>query len=310
MRVLVTGVTGLLGSATAEVLLRRGHDVVGFARDRRRVGVDVPVVEGDAVTGEGVAEALAGADVACYLIHSVERGDESPYVRDMRAARRFVALAHAAGVRRIVFLGIQAPDRARVSSHFANRFDVERLIVGATPESIALRTGLALGPASTALLFSRIVERSPVIPLGTWRRSLTGVVDHRDLAEYLAAAAEAPAGVGGTFDIAPTEVLSYEGLLRRMVQAAGRPRRIVRVPIDDHRLSGPLVGAVTGTGGAFASSLMSLASFDVRPAPGARFAPFGDEIVRTPVDDSLRALFAPDRARAAAGGLSGGGGTR
>src|SRR5438105_10175646 len=72
MNVLVTGATGFVGSALIPRLERDGNEVVAFARSRDRVRAAVPVIEGDAITGTGLDEALAGVDVAYFLIHSME----------------------------------------------------------------------------------------------------------------------------------------------------------------------------------------------------------------------------------------------
>ncbi len=51
MTILVTGITGYVGSVLAARLVRDGHAVRGFARSPERVALDVPVVAGDAVIG-------------------------------------------------------------------------------------------------------------------------------------------------------------------------------------------------------------------------------------------------------------------
>ena len=58
----VAGATGRLGRHVMDVLTERGHQAVPMSR---ATGVDV-------ITGEGLAEALAGVEVAYYLIHSME----------------------------------------------------------------------------------------------------------------------------------------------------------------------------------------------------------------------------------------------
>src|SRR5665213_612255 len=88
MRILVTGASGFAGSLLVPRLLSEGHAVRALGRDPARVtaalagafpggaaGVssEVEVLRGDALTGEGLARALARVDVAYYLIHSMER---------------------------------------------------------------------------------------------------------------------------------------------------------------------------------------------------------------------------------------------
>ena len=79
MTVLVTGITGYVGSVLAARLAREGHAVRGFARSPERVAIDVPVVAGDAVSGAGLAQALDGVDVAYFLIHAMEPAQDGPF---------------------------------------------------------------------------------------------------------------------------------------------------------------------------------------------------------------------------------------
>src|SRR5829696_6445259 len=107
MRILVTGVSGFVGARLVPRLRRDGHELLGFARDPRRVEVDVPLVVGDAVTGAGLAEALDGIELAYFLIHSMEPVTDPRTAapgdfrdRERVAAERFAAAAQAAGVTR------------------------------------------------------------------------------------------------------------------------------------------------------------------------------------------------------------------
>src|SRR4051812_22756169 len=185
MNVLVTGVTGAIGAELVPRLVAAGHAVRGFAREPSRVTAAglTGVVRGDAVTGDGLAEALAGIDVAYFLIHSMEAAavvDGGFELRDRRAAPNFAEAARAAAVRRIVYLGGLLPRGVGVSPHLASRLEVEELLLGAAPEGVALRASIVIGARSRSFRFLvRLVERVPVMPLPDWRGNPPPPVDRR-----------------------------------------------------------------------------------------------------------------------------------
>jgi nucleoside-diphosphate-sugar epimerase len=124
MRILVTGASGFVGSLLVRRLYADGHGVRALARDPQRVHgalageedraalEELEIVRGDALTSEGLAEALEDVEVAYYLIHSIERPPTggSPFPeRDRLAAENFASAAARAGVRRIVYLGGLVP---------------------------------------------------------------------------------------------------------------------------------------------------------------------------------------------------------
>jgi uncharacterized protein YbjT (DUF2867 family) len=101
MRIAVVGATGRVGHHVAEVLAERGHDVVPIARS---LGVDV-------ITGEGLAEAIAGAD-AIVDTATWPTPDEAEATRFFTtAARNLHEVGSAAGVRRLVVVSIIGTDQ-------------------------------------------------------------------------------------------------------------------------------------------------------------------------------------------------------
>ena len=122
----------------------------------------MPVVRGDAVTGAGLDEALDAIDVAYFLIHSMEGAPGFPE-RERAAARNFAAAAARAGVRRVVYLGGIVPEHRTPSRHLASRLEVERILLAALPEAVALRASIVIGASSRSFRFLvRLVERTPV----------------------------------------------------------------------------------------------------------------------------------------------------
>jgi uncharacterized protein YbjT (DUF2867 family) len=87
---------------------------------------DVEIVAADALDPPSLDRALAGIDVAYYLVHSMAAGPEFPRI-DREAAANFRDAAARAGVRRIVYLGGLQPSSA-TSPHLASRAETGNIL--------------------------------------------------------------------------------------------------------------------------------------------------------------------------------------
>jgi uncharacterized protein YbjT (DUF2867 family) len=259
MNVLVTGITGYVGSRLAPRLRRDGHAVRGFARDPTRAAPGIPVVAGDAVAGTGLGQALEGIDVAYFLIHSMEPAAEAGFpAREQAAARRFADAARAAGVPRIVYLGGLMPADGPVSDHLASRLEVEQILLEAAPCSVAFRASIVIGAGSRSFRFLvRLVERLPVLALPAWHANRTRPIDERDMLELLARAATNDSVCGQSLDVGGPDLVSYGELIHRIADhmLVNRPTinfsRFTVTPIasrisasiagEKHELIGPLM---------------------------------------------------------------------
>ncbi|MBV9839840.1 MAG: NAD(P)H-binding protein [Solirubrobacterales bacterium] len=263
MKILITGITGYIGSHLASRLARDGHQLRGFARDPARVPASIPAVQGDAVSGAGLTEALAGIEVAYFLIHSMESSlDGSFAVRERAAAERFAAAARAAGVRRIVYLGGPVPTGGPASAHLASRLAVEQIMLAAAPCSVALRASIVIGARSRPFRFLvRLVERLPVLAVPAWHARRTAPIDERDVIELLSRAATNEQVCGQSLDVAGPETVSYGELIDRIRDhmLIARPiitlKRLTATPIasrisaliagEEHALIGPLMESLS-----------------------------------------------------------------
>jgi len=273
MRILITGISGSIGSALAPALLHAGHELRGFARPSTRVRLGVPVVRGDAVTGAGLDEALEGVDVAYFLIHSME-GESGFARRERHAVENFVAAAQRTGLRRAVYLGGIVPEQRPLSRHLGSRLEVERILLSALPEAVALRASIVIGSRSRSFrLLVHLVERMSVLALPAWRAHHTRPIDVRDVVAFLAAAATTEhAAAGLSLDIAGPDLLTYEQVIERIADLMLVRRPALRLARNATSLVAPVAARVAGEDPGFIVPLMESLSTHLLPrddrAPG------------------------------------------
>lgn len=271
MRVLLTGASGFIGALLAPRLQAGGHDVLALAREPSRVQARLPVVRGDAITGEGLRESLAGVEVAYYLIHSMERAGtgQGPFQeRERLAAANFAAAAAGSGVRRIVYLGGLLGDSREDSRsrHLASRREVERLLLTAVPDSVALRASIVIGARSRSFrLLVHLVERMPVLALPGWRRYRTQPIDERDIAEMLVAAASAEVG-GRSLDVGGPDVLSYGEMIERIADLMMVRRPALGLNINATGFTARVAAAIASEDPDLVVPLMESLQGDLLPA--------------------------------------------
>ena len=248
MRTLVVGASGYIGSHLVPLLIERGHSVRAAARNRdaleARRWPDVECVAADVLRPETLDAALAGIEVAYYLVHSMGSGNAFPRL-DRAAARNFRQAAERAGVQRIIYLGGLQPSGA-ASTHLASRAETgEILRDGAVPVT-ELRAGIIVGAGSAAFEVIRdLVFHLPVMVTPRWVKSRTQPIALRDLLEYLVRAAETPETMGRVFDVGGPETLSYLQMMRGFAELVGRHIWIIPLPVLTPRLSSYWLDLVT-----------------------------------------------------------------
>src|SRR4051794_23447173 len=118
MKIVVIGGTGLIGSKAVAILRRGGHEVLAASP---KSGVDT-------ITGEGVKEAVAGAQVVADLANSPSFEDGAVLEFFETSGRNLLAAEAAAGVRHHVALSIVGTDRTPENGYFRAKVAQERLI--------------------------------------------------------------------------------------------------------------------------------------------------------------------------------------
>jgi uncharacterized protein YbjT (DUF2867 family) len=250
VKVAVFGASGVIGGALLPLLDE--HDVVRISRSER----DEPGwAVADVATGEGVAEALDGVEVAYYLVHSLGTRDFEQ--RDREAAENVSRAAAQAGVRQIVYLGGLGGEEPDASPHLRSRRETgERLAAGGVPVT-TLRAAMVVGKGSAAFeTILGLVKRLPVMVTPSWVTTPTQPIALDDVARYLAGVAGREEAFGQGYDAGGPEVMTYRGMIERIAKLLGRRPVIVEVPVLSPSLSALWLELVTPVNASVARPLV------------------------------------------------------
>ena len=244
--VLVAGATGFVGSRLVPRLVEQGFTVRGMTRnpDRYRGG-DEGVVRGDLDDPATLPDALAGVDVAIYLVHALDQPDFER--RDAAAARAFAAAAAQAGVRQIVYLGGLGADTERLSPHLRSRREVEKILGEVGVPVTVLRAAIVVGAGGVSWELTRqLVKNLPAMVVPRWVSTRTQPIALDDVVRYLAGVIDHPDALGRVFEIGGAEQLTYLEMLQVAAELSKGSRvPIVRVPVLTPRLSSYWLALVT-----------------------------------------------------------------
>jgi uncharacterized protein YbjT (DUF2867 family) len=291
--VAIAGATGFVGSLLVP-LLSRDFRVVALARSPRpSASGDVEWRACDLFSSTSTRAALAGVDVAIYLVHSMMpssrlfQGDFRD--TDLLLADNFAKACRRAGVQQIVYLGGLVPNSGFVSHHLQSRLEVEEVLRASGIPVTCLRAGMVVGPGGSSFEILRaLVLRLPWMILPAWTRSAGQAVFVDDVLAVLQASLVEPAFRGRTFDLVNGESLSYEDLLKQTAVALGKKRLMVPVPIASTGFSKRWIQLFSNASYELVSPLVDSLQCDLptlQPSPEIakhiRFPTFASMVVET-----------------------------
>ena len=211
MKMVVIGGTGLIGSKTVAILRQRGHEVVAASP---KSGIDT-------ITGEGLKEVMAGAQVVIDLANSPSFEDKAVLEFFETSGRNLFAAEAPAGVRHHVALSIVGTDRTPEIGYFRAKVAQEKLIE-------------ASGIPYTIIRSTQFLDFLPAIAasgaVGNVVRISPGPFQPIASDDVAAIVAEVALGQprNGIVEIAGPERAPFSDFVARYLKAVGDPREVVR----------------------------------------------------------------------------------
>ena len=237
---LLTGATGLVGSALLRRLTASGEPVRCLVRDPRRLGPDrvrVQIALGDLADPPSFRNALRGVKTVVHLAAAI-RDQRAGSIEELNAIAtwRMVQAAERAGVEHFVFfssLGATSHDRTRVLRAKAL---AERAVQASDVRHTVFAPSIVYAPGDRlldVLRAPRRCSRRSCRSAAAARRS-TSRSGRRTSPTACMRVLALPAGRRADgherFELAGPQTLSHREIVELVLRAAGRPRRLVSVP--------------------------------------------------------------------------------
>jgi uncharacterized protein YbjT (DUF2867 family) len=210
MKIIVIGGSGLIGKKVVKNLRQQGHEVVAASPSS---GVNT-------VTGEGLAQALAGAQVVVDVANAPSWEDKAVLEFFETSGRNLLAAEAAAGVGRHVALSVVGTDRLLASGYFRAKMAQENLIkTSSIPYTIVRATQFFEFVGSIAQLATegQTVRLPPVLMQPIVSDDVAAVVAEVAVKEPL----------NSTIELAGPEPIRQDDLVRQFLKATGDTRTVI-----------------------------------------------------------------------------------
>ncbi len=209
MKIVVIGGTGLIGTKLVNNLRQRGHEVLAASP---KSGVNT-------FTGDGVAQALKGAQVVVDVANAPSWDDKAVMEFFQTAGRNLLAAEKAAGVRHHVALSIVGDDRLPASGYLRAKVVQENLIKASGISFTIVRSTqffeFAKGIVQSATE-GQSVRLSPALFQPIAADDVAAALTDVALAEPL----------NSTIEIAGPEPIRMDEFARRFLSATRDPRKV------------------------------------------------------------------------------------
>jgi uncharacterized protein YbjT (DUF2867 family) len=232
---LLTGATGLVGSALLRRLVAEGAQVRCLVRDPRRLGaqrVRVQIALGDLTDPPSFRNALRGVQTVVHLAASI-RDQPRGSIEELNgiATWRMVEAAERSGVERFLFFSVLGASTHHRSRFFRAKALAEQAVSEADLSSTVFAPSIIYAPGDPWLTLLERLALLPVMPLSGRGRASFQPIWAEDVAACVIAALRAgDSGTHARYELAGPETLSHSEIVRLVLRSLGRRRPLLHIP--------------------------------------------------------------------------------
>lgn len=267
LTILVTGCSGFIGSHLVNRLIteegNKNYRIRCMTRNLKSIeglfdenNQNIKYVAADASNRSDLIKAMAGVDIAFYLIHSMDGSskDWKKFAeRDRIAARNFAEAATECNVKRIIYLGGLVPDKnehskeqEELSEHMKSRMEVGEILKESSAKVTIFRAAIILGQGGGSFqMLQYLVERLPLMITPRWVLTKSQPIALDDVITYLTKSIESNDTENKSFDLGGPDIMTYIDMMRRYGKMLNKSIKIIIIPFLTPKLSSYWIDLIT-----------------------------------------------------------------
>lgn len=239
MKILITGITGFVGSHLAERLAAERHTVRGVVRDPNRRGhlksnVRVELAQGDITRRDTLTAAMQGMDAVAHLVAiPFEKGGATFRAINVNGTRNVVLAAEAAGVKRFIHQSALAADPKSPYAYLRSKGEGEDAVRASRREWTIFRPSVLVGPEDEFVnALARWLVITPLaFPLVGNGQARFQPLWIEDMVTLMVQALNQPRTIHQTYEVGGPEILTYEAMVKQILFALHRQRMLLKIPV-------------------------------------------------------------------------------
>ena len=236
--ILLTGATGVVGGELLPALLAEGQEVRALVRDPRKLGehrVNVQISLGDIGDPFALRHAMRGVDTVIHLAATI-RDQPGGTIEELNglATARLLSSAERSGVRHFVFFSAMGATPFQRTRFFRSKALAERAVSESPLETTVFAPSIIYRPGDPWITLLKRLSLLPAVPVSGSGDALYQPIWARDVARCVVASLDGGGsnpGGNGRYELAGPELLTYDDIVEVVMEASGRARALLHVPL-------------------------------------------------------------------------------